>query len=55
MIIHAGRRPRTPHDHTGDREIVEWPVETDDYEAGMVEVRAAVPEGWVLLSVRVDR
>lgn len=27
-------------------------LETDDYDAGMAEVRTAVPEGWVLLGVR---
>jgi hypothetical protein len=49
--IHAGRRPKD--DTTA--EAVHWTVETDDYDAGMAEVRAAVPEGWVLLSVRVER
>lgn len=27
-------------------EAVHWTVETDDYDAGMAEVRTTVPEGW---------
>lgn len=51
MQIHATSRPAddttaTPH---------EWTIETDDYDQGMTEVRAAVPDGWVLLGVRVER
>lgn len=51
MQIHASRRK------TGDldAEPFRWTVENDDYDAGMAEVRAAVPEGETLLSVRVDR
>lgn len=55
MIIHAARRPRTPHDYTGEPEIIRWTVEADDYDAGMERVRGEVPEGWVLLGVRVER
>lgn len=49
--IHAKSRP------AGDTraEPHEWTVETDDYDQGMTEVRGAVPDGWVLLGVRVDR
>ncbi|WP_436701843.1 hypothetical protein [Nocardioides sp. BYT-33-1] len=48
MIIHAARRPRTPHDYTGEPEIVRWTVEADDYDAGMEQVRGEIPEGWLL-------
>lgn len=51
MPIHAARRVKD--DTTA--EAVHWTVETDDHEAGMAEVRAAVPESWVLLGVRVGR
>lgn len=49
--IHAASRPAD--DTTA--EAHRWTVETDDYEAGMAEVRMAIPEGWVLLHVTVDR
>lgn len=51
MQIHASSRP------AGDTraESHEWTVETDDYDQGMTEVRAAVPDGWVLIGVRVER
>lgn len=47
--IHAARRK------TGDTnaEATHWTVENDNYDAGIAEVHAAVPEG--LLSVRLDR
>lgn len=32
-----------------------WTVEADDYDTALDEARAAVPEGFVLLSVQVDR
>ena len=51
MQIHAARRLKD--DTTA--EAVHWTFETDNYETGMAEVRAAVPEGWVLLHVQVDR
>jgi len=34
---------------------VRWTVEADDYDQGMAQVKAAVPEGHVLLGVRVER
>lgn len=49
--IHATSRP-------GDDVSAEphhWTVETDDYEQGITEVVASVPEGWKLLGVRVER
>ncbi|WP_418060823.1 hypothetical protein [Pimelobacter simplex] len=51
MLIHAAHRPQ------GDTtaEAVRWTIETDDYEAGMAQVKAAVPQGHVLLGVRVER
>ena len=51
MKIHASSRP-------GDDVSAEphrWSVETDDYEVGMVEVLGAIPEGWQLLHVQVER
>lgn len=51
MQIHAARRPKD--DTTA--EAIHWTVETDDYDAGMAEVRTAVPDGWALLGVPVDR
>lgn len=32
-----------------------WTVEADDYDTAMTEIRAAVPEGFVLLAVQADR
>ncbi len=48
MKIHAASRPAD--DTTA--EAHRWTVETDDYEAGLAEVRMAVPDGWVLLHVQ---
>ena len=51
MLIHAASRPRDdPH-----AEPHRWSVEAADYDAGMAEIRMAVPDGWVLMYVRVDR
>lgn len=51
VLIHAAHRPKD--DTTA--EAVHWTVETDDYDAGMEQIKAAVPEGHVLLGVRVER
>lgn len=49
--IHASSRL---HDDT-TAEPHRWTVEGDDYDQLYAEVQAAVPEGWVLLSVQVER
>jgi hypothetical protein len=49
--IHAASRPH--NDSTADAH--RWSVEGDDYDALLAEVRAAVPDGWDLLSVQVER
>lgn len=49
--MHASSRPAndtTAQPHT-------WTVEAADYDTAYAEARAAVPDGWVLLSVQVDR
>lgn len=51
MLIHAAHRPKD--DTTAD--AVHWTVEADDYNQGMTDVKAAVPEGHVLLGVRIER
>lgn len=51
VLIHAAHRPQG--DTTAD--AVHWTIETDDYDQGMEQVKAAVPEGHVLLGVRVER
>lgn len=51
MLIHAASRP---HNDT-HADAHHWTVETDDYDAGMTEIHMAVPEGWDLLYVRVER
>jgi hypothetical protein len=43
-----------PHGET-DAEAHEWDVEADTYELAREEARLAVPEGWDLLSVQVER
>ena len=55
MIIHAARRPRYPHDHTGEHEITHWTVEADDYDTGRAQILADIPDGWLLMGVRVER
>jgi hypothetical protein len=49
--MHAASRP------TNDTaaEPHRWTVEAADYDAALAEVHAAVPEGFVLLSVQVER
>ncbi|GEB12590.1 hypothetical protein GUY44_29010 [Pimelobacter simplex] len=37
-----------------DSEITERSVETEDYDAGLAELRAALPEGHILLWIDVD-
>lgn len=52
VLIHAARRPK------GDTtaEPVEWAIERDQYDdRTLAEIRAEVPEGWVLLYVRPER
>lgn len=51
MKIHATSRPG--NDVSAEPHL--WTVETDDYEQGLAEVVASVPEGWKLLGVRVER
>ena len=48
--MHAASRPA--NDTTA--EAHHWTVEADDYDTALDEVRAAVPDGFVLLSVQVD-
>lgn len=51
MILHCAMRPAddtTAEAHT-------WDIDTPDYDAGLLEARASVPEGWQLLHVQVDR
>lgn len=48
MILHAASRPA--NDTTAEPH--RWQVEGDDYDALMVEIKEAVPDGWKLLSVR---
>lgn len=55
MLIHASRRPRYPHDHTGEHEIIHWTVEADDYDTGRAQILADIPDGWLLMGVRVER
>jgi len=55
VILHAARRPRTPHDYTGGWEITEWTVEAPDYDTGRAQIKAAVGEDEVLMYVRVER
>ena len=50
MLIYASRRIKD--DTTA--EAIHWTVETDDYNAGMEQIRSEIPEGWVLLGVRVE-
>lgn len=50
MIIHAASRPANDTSAEPHR----WTVEGDDYDALLAEVKAAVPDGWVLLSVRSE-
>ena len=49
--IYAASRPT--NDTTAEAHT--WTVETDDYNTGLDEIRAAVPEGFQLLSLQVDR
>lgn len=49
--IHAASRPKSDTTAAPRR----WTVEADDYDQGMDLVRAAVPDDWQLLYVRVDR
>lgn len=51
MKIHAASRPHG--DTTADPH--RWTIEADTYDAAYAEALAAVPEGWDLLSVQVDR
>lgn len=51
MKTHAASRPAD--DTTA--EAHRWTVEADTYDAALAEVHAAVPEGFVLLSVQVER
>lgn len=51
MKIRAASRPK--NDTTA--EAHRWTIEADDYDTGLAEVKAAVPEGRVLLWVNVDR
>lgn len=53
MLIHAARRPKTAHNEPLG-EPVHWTVEAPDYDTGKAEIDAQVPEGWVLLYVRVE-
>lgn len=49
--IHAAARPAD--DTTAEPH--RWTVECDDYDAGYAEAQAAVPDGWKLIHVQVDR
>lgn len=51
MILHAASRPAD--DTTA--EAHHWTLEGDDYDTLLAEAKAGVPEGWVLLWVRVER
>lgn len=51
MKIHAASRPH--NDTTADPHY--WAVGGDDYDQLLTEIRAAVPDGWDLLSVQVER
>ena len=55
MILHAARRPRYPHDYTGEHEIIHWSIEADDYDTGKTEIEATVREDEVLMYLRVER
>ncbi|CAB4733144.1 MAG: hypothetical protein F2667_14190 [Actinobacteria bacterium] len=51
MQIHATARAlddqTTEHPHR-------WTVDAPDYNTGMTEVRAGVPDGWILLHVLTE-
>lgn len=49
--MHAASRPRD--DSTAEAHT--WDLEGDDYDQLLAEAKASVPDGWVLLHVRVDR
>lgn len=49
--LHATSRPIDDPDAEPHR----WTVEAPDYTAAYAEARAAVPDGWLLLHVQVDR
>lgn len=51
MIMRAASRPTDDYDAEPHR----WSVEGDDYDQLYAEVQAAVPEGWRLLHLRVER
>lgn len=53
MLIRAARRPKTAHNERIP-ESTEWTVEAADYATGKAQIDADVPEGWVLLWVRVE-
>lgn len=53
MQIHAARRPKTAHNEPLG-EPVHWTVEAADYDTGKAQIDADVPEGWVLMWVRVE-
>lgn len=54
MILHAARRPCYPHDHTGEHQVTHWTVDAPDYDTGRAQILADVPDGWVLMGVRVE-
>ena len=53
VLIRAARRPKTAHDEPIP-ESTEWAVEAPDYATGKAQIDADVPEGWVLMWVRVE-
>lgn len=53
VLIRAARRPKTAHNEPIP-ESTEWTFEADDYDAGKAQIDADVPEGWVLVWVRVE-
>lgn len=50
MILHASSRPANDTAAEPHR----WTIEGDEYDQLLAEAKAAVPDGWVLLSIRRD-
>lgn len=49
--LHASSRPRDDVDADPHR----WTVEAADYDSAYAEAVAALPDGWILLHVQVER
>lgn len=57
MITVTATIRETPPDHRGGHDLArdEITVEADDYDQALEQIKPAIPQGWQVIAVLVDR